>query len=384
MKPSTTDTDQPIKLNLDSLRRFCNKSVRSYFSRYSQYANKNKQYIYKDNGSSILAVAHLDTVWDNRRKDEKYSKTVKFAYVKKMDRVYSPRLDDRLGVYTILELLPKLGVNVDVLLTTDEEIGQSTARNFQTDKKYNWIVEFDRSGVDYVTYQMGSPTLTSLMHQYDMYEGWGSYTDICDIKGQECVKFNVGVGYYNAHSLSHYMVVTEYLDSIKKFVQFYSDNYDTFLKADDDSSYGYYSSYRYNNAGIYRCDGCNQYKYEDEYTKIYNYPRLCTDCEWEYYEGHPLPANSHPSDEEPFTWSKDSNLYGDCDKCNRPDMDLQRTSLNYKGDYKYVCSFCLEDYLVQSPILPYHCGGCGSLVSHPIDGKNKEVYCPICLSDDLS
>ena len=44
--------------------------------------------------------------------------------------VHSGALDDRLGAYIILDLLPKLGINVDVLLTVGEEQGRSTANFF--------------------------------------------------------------------------------------------------------------------------------------------------------------------------------------------------------------------------------------------------------------
>ncbi|MCP6726064.1 hypothetical protein NL526_28810, partial [Klebsiella pneumoniae] len=68
--------------------------------------------------------------------------------------------DDRLGLYYIMEILPSLGINVDVLLTTDEEIGQSSASEFKKaeGKQYNWMFMFDRHGYgNVVMYQYETP-----------------------------------------------------------------------------------------------------------------------------------------------------------------------------------------------------------------------------------
>jgi hypothetical protein len=109
-------------------------------------------YFYKDNGSNTLAVAHLDTVQKRG--------WCELTQLSHDTLVFSPKLDDRLGAYVILELLPKLGINVDVLLTTDEESSNSTAMEFKTQKQYNWMVEFDRAGRDAVLYQYQAATPT--------------------------------------------------------------------------------------------------------------------------------------------------------------------------------------------------------------------------------
>ena len=107
-----------------------------------------KQYLYKNNNAKILAVCHMDTVFDHAHK-------YNFCHIDE-NYIFSPKLDDRLGVYTILHYLPKYHPNVkyDYLITTDEEIGKSTAQLFAkvNKKKYNWIVEFDRKGEDVVLY----------------------------------------------------------------------------------------------------------------------------------------------------------------------------------------------------------------------------------------
>jgi hypothetical protein len=170
---------------------------------------------FKDNGSNILAVAHLDTVnprgimWSG---EVKLDKTIFF----------SPYLDDRLGAYTILKVLPEAyKINLDVLFTMDEEVGASTADLFKTEKKYNWIVEFDRRGGDVVAYDYKDDALKKKLESVGFKMGWGSFTDICRLEDLGCKAFNVGVGYENEHSARPSLIVETYNEQITKFVKFY-------------------------------------------------------------------------------------------------------------------------------------------------------------------
>ena len=113
-------------------------------------------YYHQDNGSEILAVAHLDNVQEVR----------KTAVTMTGAAVLSSALgglDDRLGAYVILELLPALGMQFDILLTTDEETCQSTAEMFTPTKQYDWMIEFDRGGSDVVLYDYETPELVKLV-----------------------------------------------------------------------------------------------------------------------------------------------------------------------------------------------------------------------------
>lgn len=173
------------------------------------------QYKYIDNGKHILAVAHLDTV---QQSDHYYR--VKFGG---QWRVYSPKHDDRLGVYTILHHLPLLlGENTyDILLTTDEEYGMSTARLFTSGKRYKWIFQFDRAGTDAVVYQYDNPQWVSSLQSANWKIGRGSYSDISELSHLGACAVNIGVGYHNNHAIDAYMVEQEYYASIAKFVDFW-------------------------------------------------------------------------------------------------------------------------------------------------------------------
>ena len=173
------------------------------------------QHSFIDNGGSVLAVAHCDFVGGNG---------TNYTAVKlKSDvMVYCPTLDDRLGVYTVLDLLPAMGIKVDVLLTENEEIGASTAKQFTHGKKYNWIVEFDRCGTDCVSYEYHFDDAEDYFAQ-----GMGSFSDICLLEHLGCKGFNVGVGYYNEHTQYCNMSVKDYVSQISKFMLLWEDMKDT-------------------------------------------------------------------------------------------------------------------------------------------------------------
>ena len=170
------------------------------------------QYAFRDNGSKILAVAHCDTV-------QGISRHFSVARGDHGDIVFSPQLDDRLGVYTILDLLPSLGINVDVLLTENEERGQSTAAHFVTSKKYNWIVEFDRRGSGAVVYDYENAEAWA--HEFFGLD-YGTFSDISCLQHLGCIGINVGVGYHHEHTDWCHMKVNEYIEQMARFVEMWS------------------------------------------------------------------------------------------------------------------------------------------------------------------
>ena len=207
-------TMKRVKLNLHQLRKRCHQSIDRIMLELDGVIEGDDQrgyYAYKDNGSNILAVAHLDTV----------QKSKHFAIGDNI--VFASKLDDRLGVYTILDFLPLCDVNVDILLTENEETLLSTGYYFETEKEYNWIVEFDRCGSDVVCYEYDWEYL--LMKYFTV--GIGSFSDISELEHLECKAVNVGIGYHDEHSFGAYFVVSEYLAQINKFLKFYKEHRQT-------------------------------------------------------------------------------------------------------------------------------------------------------------
>ncbi len=174
-------------------------------------------YIFQNNNAPILAVAHLDTViqefgWEVINN----GKTLK-----------NPQLDDRLGAYIILCLLKKHGINYDILLTENEEIGRSTASHFRAPRKYNWMFEIDRFGDDVAMYKYYCQEYVKLLNE----NGWGrvsrgSNTDINHLGHLDITGFNFACAYSNNHSKQaklDIVLLDSILDKLIPFLAKYQD-----------------------------------------------------------------------------------------------------------------------------------------------------------------
>jgi hypothetical protein len=183
----------------------------------------NDFYYFKDNGGDILAVAHLDSV----------IRKPKCSIVKIHDEwcVWSPSLDDRLGAYVICELLPRLGVKCDVLLTIGEETGNSTAHDFipPDGKQYNWIFSFDRTGTDVVMYDYETHDYKELVRETGARVGFGSFSDICYLTQLGVTGFNWGVGYRDYHSSRSHAWLNDTLLNVGRMVSFYEAHHETYM-----------------------------------------------------------------------------------------------------------------------------------------------------------
>lgn len=184
--------------------------------------------IFADNGASMLGVAHLDYVgWSKPRF--------------KGGIVYCPQLDDRLGAWVLLDVLPKLGIKFDLLLTDSEELGRSTAQYFDAPREYNWIFEFDRAGIDAVMYEYETPEYCDMLASVGYEIGDGSFTDICSLTHLGCAGFNFGTGYHQQHTDECYAALDETKLSVDRFAKLYHKYSDTFLPSfvEDDKYDGY-------------------------------------------------------------------------------------------------------------------------------------------------
>lgn len=208
-----------MKINLSSLRQYCSMDELEFYS-CGQLLDKIEPLIYIDRKSSILGIAHLDYV------------TLPFSYVVRHGRVHSPRLDNRLGVYLLLDFLPSIGINCDVLLTTGEESCRSSAYQFTTTRKYKWMFQFDRSGLDCVLYQYMSSVNQSILGDYFPSVGHGSYSDIVDLDHLGISGLNVGNGTYFPHSVNMFCDLPELCLQIRRFKRFYNDYKDVTLRHD--------------------------------------------------------------------------------------------------------------------------------------------------------
>jgi hypothetical protein len=183
------------------------------------------RYVYIDAGSPILTVAHADVHPDieNIVYFDSHEETVDGV---KDTRVYSPYLDDRLGVYAIFEKLSDFGINADILITTDEEVHKSSALEFSTNcpKNYNWIVEFDRKGEDVVLYSYKNGQMENELMEAGFKIGRGTSSDISQMTSLGLACFNVGIGYHDAHTPECWASLSELERQLERFQRFYSKN----------------------------------------------------------------------------------------------------------------------------------------------------------------
>lgn len=208
----------------DALARICQMDEEEFAAEYDMTTVKVAQsspsdfYAFRDNGSDILAVAHLDTVARSWNRQCGFLNTASGLVV------YSRALDDRLGAYIILELLPKLGIDCDVLLTTGEESAQSTAAFFDAPKDYNWVIEFDRGGTDVVMYDYEDDYTIGLVEETGATVGVGIFSDICylDHLGVKC--FNWGVGYQEYHTARSHAYLDDTFLMLDYFMRFHALN----------------------------------------------------------------------------------------------------------------------------------------------------------------
>lgn len=236
--------------------------------------------IYKRNGAKVLAVAHLDWVthavvgkpkWLSKKPVREYtysSYTPGICYYlvdergfRNFIRVERPKklpkkskevevddgpkhimhygsLDDRQGLWIILEVLPLLGIEVDILLTDSEESGASTAKRFKQYIKdypqYNWLIEFDRRDDDVVFYGNESDAWRKAWEDVGIKIGNGSYTDISSLDWMDVCMANLGIYYYNQHSTNCHADIQACLKRLEeKFLPFWKQHKDTRFESDD-------------------------------------------------------------------------------------------------------------------------------------------------------
>ena len=210
--------------------------------------------IFQDNQADILAVGHIDTVTDFASKtSEDRIEAMNLAKYKQS----GPQLDDRLGVWALLSVLPDY-MNFDLLLTDDEEHGMSTAGEFETDKEYNWIFELDRRGEDVVLYQYGSKKWHKALDTAGFKRSRGSFSDIGYLDHLNVQAVNIGIGYHNEHTLKCDWDMDETRRQLNKLLEFYKTNHKR--------KYGY-SPVRAGATGRSASSGRNNYTYHQPVTR---------------------------------------------------------------------------------------------------------------------
>lgn len=185
-------------------------------------------FLYAKGTVPVLLVAHMDTV--HKVQCKKISN--------KKGKMSSPQGiggDDRCGVFIIMNLIKEL--NCSVLLCEDEEVGTVGARKFtkatykrqdengnEVEEKYienlgvNYMIEFDRRGNhDAVFYSCDNKDFIDLVEDMTAFKyAIGSFSDISVLMpAAKLSGVNLSCGYYNAHTVTEYVVYDEMMDTIE-------------------------------------------------------------------------------------------------------------------------------------------------------------------------
>jgi hypothetical protein len=255
----------PITINREKLAVRLTMGKKGYRREGRVLKTPHGKSVFIDRGGSVLGIAHLDTVVKER--------DVNYLKIKNKELVMSGALDDRLGAYVLLDLLPELGVVCDVLLTDGEESGHSTAEFFTPPKgkDYHWLFQFDRRGTDVVMYSYETDEMKKLLADEGFEVGVGSFSDIGKMEDLGVKAFNFGVGYHSEHSDFCYAELLDTLAQAQKFARFYHKHHATKLvhekKTYATSNYHDYSSGGY---GDYRAGFGNAYTGYDWQSRYYN------------------------------------------------------------------------------------------------------------------
>lgn len=223
---------------------------------------------HKHTNSRVLGVAHMDSV------DQGNGVHVV------ADRIYYPQVDNKVGMFTILELLPSLGIETDVIITDGEESMQSTAYFFRPEEdSYNWMFSFDRSGDDVVMYQYESSAMRNLVQSCGMRVGRGSYSDISDLGHLGCFGMNVGCGMHDYHGPYGYVDLMQYLNQVDLFIEFYMIHFDSKFTHVHDEKEGRDTLFRvsYSCAIEDFCVSCGDIFDERDLRSTHD-GFMCTDC----------------------------------------------------------------------------------------------------------
>lgn len=211
-----------VNIDFKVMRSVCLASIGSFYDLGLVDGPRGRECVYIQRGGSLLAVGHLDT----------FGLQNHFGRIKLGDglTVFSPSLDDRLGVYALLHLLPSLlGSDsvYDLLLTTGEESGLSSASSFSVPAgiAYNWVFELDRRGRDAVTYGIDTKKFRKCLGSSGWSLGLGSYSDIAELGGLGVCAVNFGIAYEAEHTKLCRVNIEAFkvqVSKIARFIKLYS------------------------------------------------------------------------------------------------------------------------------------------------------------------
>lgn len=255
------------------------------------YKTNGDDYLYYDNNSPIVLIAHIDTV---KRKACKVKVDGNVLTNGMNDPLGG---DDRCGVYAmikVVEQLRKSGIPLPSLLFTNhEEVGGVGMKNFLKANVFNkegvrLLIALDRKGCnDWVDYIAVPKEVKRYIETFGFIEGNGSYSDVMDLSRETLIPgINLSVGYYSQHTASERVHFDELELTIRRVISIVKKPIDQLYKIEPkqdryDDSWGWGHSRYYNYT--------SPYKWAD---KTYGKPKSLSSARWCDYCGNVISADS--------------------------------------------------------------------------------------------
>lgn len=238
---------------------------------YQQDYKDSEFYYYIVTGSPVVAIAHCDTVGSRPysytsftyEKDPETGENIQHKKVierpatsskphfTNQGDIVSIALDDRLGVYALCDLFPRFGCFPNLLLTTGEESGSSTIREWMQDhsitrNSFLWAMEIDRHGTtEAVHYGNTSMALLAALDNHGFTTNRGTYTDVAEMP---VPSVNFAASYTGEHSSYCRANLAKYEQCVLSAISFFQVNEDTDFGEID---YKYPTTSYYGRGGTY-------------------------------------------------------------------------------------------------------------------------------------
>ena len=192
----------------------------------------NGKYIIAEGTIPICLIAHLDTVFENAKKDL----IVKDNIITTNNQGLGA--DDKAGIYMILKIISSSIHKPHVIFTTNEEKNAEGAISLI--KNYNkfpfdcrFLIELDRQGKDQcVFYNCRNLDFIKYISSFGYNYNKGTFSDI-SILGDawNIASVNLSAGYYNEHTLYEHLNLTDLDFSLKKVIKILQDKNSSYFKA---------------------------------------------------------------------------------------------------------------------------------------------------------
>lgn len=206
---------QVLHLNQNQLLQVMSDVLRDKYKNVVQ----SSEYVIAEGDIPIALVAHVDTVFPYPPH--------KVYYDREENVMWSPTgagFDDRAGVFMILQILQHTKLRPHIILTTGEEKGGVGAfalvDRFEhcPFNELKYVIQLDRRGAnDCVFYDCINRDFINYISSFGFVERIGSFSDISFICPCWSVcGVNLSVGYYDEHTTSETLCVSDYFNTLQK------------------------------------------------------------------------------------------------------------------------------------------------------------------------